>query len=174
MVIPNVTSNFYDELMKASSNGAKFGAIGITCLDASECGNIGVAVSPLARLGKNGVCIDISYNRYYKNHLPDDKLFMTYKGAQIFKGITMGDFVSDDFDPDAPMPFLKPTMEITLACEVFDDAADSKEWVENKCGKITADLENYIKALVYLTDKCKKEHLLKHIQMLNEIDESYL
>lgn len=174
MVISNVTTDFYNKLMEASDNGTRFGAIGITSLDAVEYGNIGVAVNPLARLNKEGVCIDVTYNRYYKNHLPDDKLLMTYKGAQMLKGIPMGSFVSEDFDPDEHMPFLKPTMSITLAYETFADAERSREWVESECGKITTDLDVYIKALVLITDECKKEYLLKHIQTLDEIDRQYL
>ena len=174
MVISNVTTDFYDKLMEVSDSGTRFGAIGITNLDAIECGNIGVAVNPLARLNKEGVCIDVTYNRYYKNHLPDDKLLMTYKGAQMFKGIPMGNFVSGDIDPDEPMPFLKPTMSIILTCETFTDVERSREWVESECGKIFADLDAYIKALVLITEECKKEYLLKHIQMLDGIDRQYL
>ena len=160
--------------MEASNNGTKFGAIVITSLNAVECGNIGVAVNPLARLDKEGICVDVTYNRYYKNHLPDNKLSMRCMGARIFKGIPMGSFVSEDFDPDEPMPFLKPTMSITIACETFNDVEGSREWIESECNKIITELDTYIKALVLITDEHKKDYLLKHIQMLDEIDRQYL
>lgn len=174
MLLTNIKSNFYENLMKASENGNKFGSIGITDLDPCDFGNIGVCITPLKKLGKPGIIVEVLYERKYKNDFPDQHLSDTYHSCYAYKGITIGNFIPEDFDPDQPMPFLKPSMSLHIQIKEFKKVEDAKEWLDTLCNDIVSNLDKLIDFLVKITNYSKREYLWKHIMLLDSIDRRYI